>query len=91
MAAPVLVLWPPGSLHCHHPRLRDRRAYSPSVYTQAVAGRGARIGWLLDRGCLPELYGVGPPHVRQRDEPVFGAAIFGADADHHDPVYRLQR
>ena len=36
------------------------------------------------RDRLPELHGVGPPHVPQRHEPAVGDALLGAHADHHD-------
>ena len=80
VAAPVLVLRPSGGLH------RDSaghgRGVARALHFFAQAGvRLSRHGRRHGRHRLPGLLRLGPPHVRQRDEPLFGVRVFHADHD----------
>ncbi len=77
----------PGGLHRDRPWLRNHFAYFASVYSQAAAWRNARNDRLHDRYRIPELHGLGPSHVPERNESVLGDFVFGTHADHHNSRY----
>ena len=53
------------------------------ICTQATS-RPTRDDRLHDCDRFPELHGMGPPHVRERHEPVLGESVLCADAVHYD-------
>ena len=85
LAASILVLRPSGGLY------RDPAGDSGSFRTSCRRSRASRCsgGMRVVIGCMiaigvPQLHGLGTPHVPERHESLLGAALFGADADHHD-------
>ena len=84
LAASVLVLRPSGSLYRHSSLDRNRGHHSSGLCAQAAAGTSRRSRQ-HDRHRLPQLHGLGPPHVRQRHESLLGGSVFSSDADHHHP------
>ena len=83
VAAPVLVFWPSGGLHRGSALHRNRLPHPARVRSQA-APRTSRFDWLHDRDWFSQLHGLGPPHVRQRNESLFRESFLGAYSDHHD-------
>ena len=66
LAAPLLVLRPPGGLHPDRPRVRDRDGDHPRVH----AAEDGRVPARRDRRAarrLHRLRRLGAPHVRDRD------------------------
>ena len=78
LAAPVLVLRTSRGLHRDSARHGHGVRYSFDVLPQADL-QLSHDGLLDDRDRRAELHRVGPPHVRQRHEPV---PRFGVHADH---------
>ena len=56
----------------------------PAFVRKPLLGHRAAIGCMIAIS-LPQLHGLGPPHVRQRHESFFGQSFLRADSDHHYP------
>ena len=54
------------------------------VFARKPLLRTARFGRLHDRHRLPELHGLGPSHVFERNESVLGDSLLGSHSNHHD-------
>ena len=83
LAAPVLVLRPSRGVHRGSAVDRNRQPHSSCVRAQTVPRPSCR-GGMHDHHRVPELHGLGPPHVRERNESVFCDAVLSAHFDHHD-------
>ena len=87
VAAPVLVLRPPGGLHPDRPRVRDRDGDHPGLHAAA----GGRVPLGRDRRAarrLHRLRRVGAPHVRDRDADGDGGLLRCRDGGGGDPDRR---
>src|ERR1700757_1508950 len=84
VAASVLVLWAPGSVHrdCAWHGDRLPRIDCQHAETAAEPQGDDRID---GKHRLFELHGVRTPYVCQRDDSAFFAGLFIPDAHHHDP------
>src|SRR6185312_1034035 len=80
LATSVLVLRTSRGLYRDPAGIRDRVASDRLLRTQAHIGIQGHTR-LHARHWVPQLCGLGTPHVRQWDESVFGISVF--DSDHH--------
>src|SRR3989441_1166615 len=81
VAAPLLVLRAPGGLHPDP--ARDGHGLGHRRERQPQADLRLSLDGVRDRrDRVPRLDRVGPPHVRQRDEPDARLVVHGVDPDH---------
>jgi hypothetical protein len=85
LAAFVLVLRPSGSLHCHFARHGRGVAHPFDILAQADLWV-PRDGLRAVHHRLSGIHGVGPSHVRERDEPIFWICILRSDDVHRRTV-----
>jgi cytochrome c oxidase subunit 1 len=78
-------LWPSRSLHRDSARHGRRVARAFDVLAQAGIWL-SRDGVRDVRNWIPGLLRLGPPHVHQRHEPVFGFCLFHHDDDHRRSI-----
>src|SRR3984885_4563058 len=83
VATSILVLWPSGILYWDLAFDRHRRDHPAGICTQATS-RPTRDDRLHDCHRFPELHGMGPPHVRERHEPVLGESLLCTDFVYYD-------